>query len=79
MTSYQNSYEIWSALERTFSSQTKARTLQLKMQLQSSKKGALSIIDYYTKIKLLVDNLIATGNFIIDEELTLSILSGLGA
>lgn len=76
VTSCSSSYEVW-ALERTFASHTKAKTLQLRMQLQTSKKVFLSITDYYNKMKMLVDSLIAAGNLIIDEDLCLYILRGL--
>lgn len=79
VTSYNSSYKVWAALERTFASQTKPRTLQLQMQLQTSKKASLSITDYYNKIKMLADSLIVVGNLTINEEVFLYILGGLGS
>lgn len=78
ITSYITSRKVWTTLERYFASQTKARALQLKIQLQTTKKGSSSITAYYSKMKLLVDNLVATGNFVTDDDLILYILSGLG-
>lgn len=78
ITSCATSYEVWTELERCFASQTKARALQLKLQLQITKKGGSSITDCYNKMKLLADNLIETGNVMTDEDLTMYILSGLG-
>lgn len=49
------------------------------MQLQTSKKGSLSITDYYMRIKNIVNNLIAAGTFITDEEICLYLLGGLGS
>lgn len=79
VTSSTTSYEVWTTLERTFASQTKARTLELRMQLQSCKKEHLSVTDFYNKMKSLANNVIVAGNIITDEELTIHILSGLEA
>lgn len=49
------------------------------MQLQSTRKGALSIADYYSRMKIIVDNLITAGILITNEELTLYLLGGLGS
>lgn len=38
-----SSFEIWSTLENLFTTQSKARILQLRFQLQSLKKGSLII------------------------------------
>lgn len=71
MISCSSSFEVLIALERCFASQTKAITIQLKMHLQTFKKGSLLITEYHSKMKLLVDNLIAAGTIITDEELIL--------
>lgn len=48
------------------------------MHLQTGKNGRTIHHNYYSKMKILVDNLIAAGNIITDDELTLYILRGLG-
>lgn len=73
------SYEVWNALERLFSSQSKARILQLRMQLQTQKKGSMTVSDFYSKMKNFADNLIASANPITEEDLVLYILAGLGS
>lgn len=50
---------MWSILETTFTSQTKARTLQLRMQLHGIRKRSMPIIDYYNNMKTLSDYLVA--------------------
>lgn len=65
------SYEIWHTLELLFTTHSKARTLQL----QSLKRGNLSIHDYMLKMKSLAKSLSAAGQLISDDEL---ILGGLG-
>ena len=53
--------EIWIALEKIFLVASKARTMQLRFQLQTTKKGGLSMMEYLLKIKSIVDNLVAIG------------------
>ncbi|PON45747.1 hypothetical protein TorRG33x02_328130 [Trema orientale] len=64
-------------LLKIFTTQSKARTLQLCYQLQSIKKGSLSIHDYILKTKSVADILSAAGQLISDENLILYILGGL--
>ena len=48
-------HELWTTLEHLYSSCSKAKLLQLKIQLQTLKKGSLSISDYFAKMKNIVD------------------------
>ena len=61
-----------------FVSDSKARTLQLCFMLQSLKKGALSINSYVLKKRNIIDMLYVLGKPILDEDLILYILGGLG-
>ena len=72
------SQDVWIALEKHFSSKSRARLLQLKLQLQTIKKGALLICEYLQKIKVFTDHLTTTGHIVPDEEIMLYILGGLG-
>lgn len=72
------SLEVWNTLEDLFTTSSKARTLQLRFQLQSLKKGNLSIHDYMLKMRSLAKNMSAAGQLISDDELILYILGGLG-
>ena len=47
----QTSTEIWKVLDQLFATKSKARILQLRFQLQNTKKGAGSIEDYILKMK----------------------------
>uniref|UniRef100_A0A803P3U5 Retrovirus-related Pol polyprotein from transposon TNT 1-94-like beta-barrel domain-containing protein n=1 Tax=Cannabis sativa TaxID=3483 RepID=A0A803P3U5_CANSA len=69
---------VWTALEQKFSSQSKARLLQLKSQLSNIQKGNQSISDYVDKIKVLCDSLAIAGHPISDLDLVLHLLNGLG-
>lgn len=68
--------EIWSVLEDLFQSQSKARVLQLKLQLQTTKKGDLSVDDYFLKMRSYADLLAAAGYPVSNDDLALQILNG---
>ena len=57
--SYISSFQIWTLLERLFATNSRAKMLQLRLQLQSTKKGSLSINDYFLKMRSIVENLAA--------------------
>ena len=73
-----SSREIWKALEATYASLSEMTVLQLRSQLQSTKKRSLKITDYCKKIKKIANQMAAAGNPISEKELILCILSGLG-
>ena len=60
--------EVWLALERLFSSHSRARIMQIHFQLATLKKGGSSISDYYQKFKSLSDGLVAAGQSLNDYE-----------
>lgn len=51
MVQYTTSFEVWNALETLFTSQSNARILQLKIQLQTTKKHVVTMSDYVNKMK----------------------------
>ena len=64
-------------LEQLFSTKSKARVLQLRLLLQTTKKGTRSIEDYILKMKNIASSLMAAGQSISDDELILYILGSL--
>ena len=74
----QSSAEVWKTLEQLFSAKSKARILQLRLSLQTLKKGSSSIEDYILKMKARANDLLVAGQAISDDELILYILGGLG-
>lgn len=46
-----SSYEIWQTLETNFASQSKARLMQYKLQLQTLKKGGQTMREYLNMVK----------------------------
>ena len=75
---YRSSAEVWSLLEQIFFTRSKASILQLRLLLQTTKKGATSIEEFILKMKTNADALITTGQQISNEELILYIFGGLG-
>ncbi|KAK6139741.1 hypothetical protein DH2020_026501 [Rehmannia glutinosa] len=72
------SKEIWECLEVGFASQSRAKIMQFKLQLQTLKKGNLPMREYLNKVKICCDTLAAAGQKVSDEDQILHILSGLG-
>ncbi|XP_047261984.1 uncharacterized protein LOC124895592 [Capsicum annuum] len=66
------------ALEAMFASQSRARLMQLRLQLQTTKKSTLSMVEYLQKIKTFVNNLAATAQPVSDDDLILYVCGGLG-
>ena len=73
------SQSAWNALEKTFSSSSRARIMQLKLELQSTKKGSLSMIDYIMKVKGATDSLAAIGEPVLEQDQVMNLLGGLGS
>uniref|UniRef100_A0A2N9GFV9 CCHC-type domain-containing protein n=1 Tax=Fagus sylvatica TaxID=28930 RepID=A0A2N9GFV9_FAGSY len=69
--------EVWNTLEQRFTSTARANVLNLKLELQSVKKGNDSINAYMQRVKTARDKLSAVGVQIDDEEMLHMILKGL--
>jgi hypothetical protein len=69
--------EVWSTLETRFTSTARANVLNLKLELQSVKKGTDSINAYMQRVKTARDKLSAVGVQIDDEEMLHMVLKGL--
>lgn len=61
--------EVWTALERIFSLQSRARTMQVRMQLANTHKKDLSAAEYFAKMKALADAMASAGCPLKEEEL----------
>ncbi|KAL5572016.1 hypothetical protein UlMin_021613 [Ulmus minor] len=69
----------WNALEKIFSSSSRARLMQLRLQLQTTKKNSMSMIEFIMKIKGFSDSLAAIGEPVSDQDLIMNLLARLGA
>ncbi|CAA0834855.1 Unknown protein, partial [Striga hermonthica] len=74
-----SSNEIWKALEASFSTRSKARTMHYRIQLQNLKKGNLNIKEYVNKIKVCCDTLAAGGHVITEQDQIMHILIGVSS
>lgn len=75
---FNTSQEIWKSLETNFASQSRAKIMQYRSQLQGIRKGTMGMREYLNKIKGCCDVLNASGHFVSNEDQILYILSGLG-
>ncbi|KAF4377348.1 hypothetical protein F8388_023415 [Cannabis sativa] len=73
------SHEVWRALETLFSSRSRARIMDLKNQLQSFRKGALTISEYCARMESISDTLLLADACVPEDDLIMSILNGLPA
>ncbi|OMO79651.1 hypothetical protein CCACVL1_13538 [Corchorus capsularis] len=72
------SHSLWTSLEKLYANQSRNRIMQLRLELQTTKKKNLSISDYLQKLKTVVDNLAIADHPVSDQDLILQILAGLG-
>lgn len=72
------SYEVWATLCSQFGAQSRARILQLRTQLQTTRKGSIDVHEYYTRMRTILSGLRAAGDRMSDEDFVLSLLAGLG-
>ena len=72
-----SSREVWSTLEQRFTSTSRANILNLKLELQSLKKGNDFVNNFLQKIKIARDKLLVVGVVVDNEELICIVLRGL--
>jgi hypothetical protein len=68
---------VWDKLDGLYATQSRARAMQLRMQLTTLKKNDLSATDYFSRVKGLTDNLAAAGEPLRDDEIIAYVLTGL--
>ncbi|MCO5600850.1 hypothetical protein L7F22_054967 [Adiantum nelumboides] len=73
----ENSYATWTILKTMFLVNTKARKIQLKQELNTLKKGKMSINDYALRVRSIADSLAANDAMPDDDDLLSSTLGGL--
>ena len=71
------SEELWSTLEALYTSQTRARSVNIRIALTTTKKGSIPVEEYIGKMKSLADEMASVGKPIDDEELVSYICAGL--
>jgi hypothetical protein len=73
------SRDVWLTLERMFTAHSRARTMTIRYQLSTLKKGDSFIADYFHKFTGLVDTLAAINQPLTEEEQISFLLAGLGS
>ena len=73
------SHEVWTTLTNQYGARTRARILYLRTQIQTTKKGSLTIHDYYSKMKTILNTLRAVGNNMSDKDFIMCVLTGVGS
>ncbi|KAK1577018.1 hypothetical protein Q3G72_018477 [Acer saccharum] len=73
-----SSLETWRTLEKLFSHQSMARTMQLRQQLGNMKKGSSSVSEFVLKVKNVGNSLKSAGDSVTDRDLLLTVLNGVG-
>jgi histone deacetylase 1/2 len=68
---------LWSAIEDMFSSQNRARAVNTRLALATTRKGNMTIAEYVGKMQALGDQMVAAGQPLEEEELVEYILTGL--
>ena len=68
---------MWNTLKQRFTSTSRANILNLKLELQSIKKGNESVNSFLQRIKIARDKLLAVGVIVDNEELICIMLRGL--
>ena len=69
--------DAWGMLADLYSSQTRARAVNTRIALATTKKHHLSVSDYYAKMSSYADDLAASGSPLRDDELVAYLLAGL--
>ncbi|XP_020687690.1 uncharacterized protein LOC110103360 [Dendrobium catenatum] len=71
--------DVWTTLERSLQPASCSRVIQLKNELHHIQMKNLSMQQYLTQVKTIVDNIVASGSQIDPEDIILYILNGLPA
>jgi hypothetical protein len=68
---------MWAAISKSFASQSRSRVLHLRNQLVATKKNDLSILTYFTGMRIYADKMATAGKALDDDDIVLYVLNGL--
>jgi hypothetical protein len=77
VTTCTTSADVWRTLASLYSTQTRARSVNTRIALATTRKNQVSISDYFTKMRSYADEMASVGAAFTDEELVSYILAGL--
>jgi uncharacterized membrane protein YgcG len=69
--------EVYGELVQMYASASRARTVNMRIALATTRKGNMSVTEYVAKIKFLADDMASAGKKVDDEELVSYLLAGL--
>jgi len=78
ITTAKTTYEAWKKLNTLYASRSGTRAMQLKEELTLIQRGNQLIFDYLHDVKALADEIAIIDRPILDDDLTLYALNGLG-
>lgn len=70
-------FQAWTMVTKMFTAQTRARSMNVRLALATTRKGTMNIAEYFSKMKSLSDELAASGKPMDDEDFTANVLNGL--
>jgi gag-polypeptide of LTR copia-type len=79
MLNAETSHQLWNQLQQLYTSQSLAKVLELKLLLQTSKKGSLICAQFIQQIQSITDRLCSVGSTISIQDLVIYTLQGLGS
>lgn len=71
--------DLWNSLNKHFGSQSRAKLMKMKLQLQSTKKEGLTVIEYYIKLKKILDGLYMARQPVSNDNFIMHLLQGLSS
>ncbi|KAJ1701542.1 hypothetical protein LUZ63_001321 [Rhynchospora breviuscula] len=75
----QTAMDLWNTLSQIHGSQSMAKVLDLKLQLQTAKKGGSTCAQYIQQMQALADRLRSIGSTVTDQDLVVYTIQGLGS
>ncbi|WVZ57882.1 hypothetical protein U9M48_008217 [Paspalum notatum var. saurae] len=77
LTTKETAAAAWKAIQDMFASKSRAKVTNLRFALTNTKKGTMTMAQYFSKMKGFADELASTGKVLEDEEIVSYILNGL--
>lgn len=77
MVTLKTASEVLRALEGMYSTQSRARVTNIRMQLESLKKGIMIVVAYFNKMKTIGDEIASTGKPIDNDEMVSFLMNDL--
>jgi hypothetical protein len=77
VTTLTTSAAVWSALQEMYASRARASSVNTRIALATTRKGALTMADYFNKMKCHTDEMAAIGQSLDDEEFVAYVITGL--